>query len=357
MQLLTREDIKIATSISWKQEAFRDFDAIITSPETLFPCTLGVAGFGANQLRFSFIDSDLESDEAASTLAATLQSYIPNARSFGKNTSLVVFFKESGNLGIDAYEAHFWDLLNKLRSFDTRAWPRTIPQNTNDPHWEFSFAGEPIFVVCNTPSHQQRKSRYASRFMITFQPRWVFDGVIGNNAPNSKRIKDEIQRRLRLFDAIEPSPELGAYGTTGNNEWKQYFLGENNNPKVTGCPFHSTSTVSKPAVQKTNVTDLILAIADLLPPTGSIEIERDTPYRIHSLHSHQTDETLHIVQGEIEFQLNGATMHCSAGDRLLLPATTPHASIAGKLGCLYVIATRIVGTQESLTNGQKVTHV
>ena len=84
-------------------------------------------------------------------------------------------------------------------------------------------------------------------------------------------------------------------------------------------------------------------VAELLPEAGSVEVQRDTPGREHALHTHPTDETLHILAGSIAFEVEGRRSECGPGDRLLLPAQTPHASEAGPDGCLYVIALRMVG--------------
>lgn len=334
---------------SWERQAFNAFEAVVSDRQRPFPCTLGVAGLAANQLRFHFIAHDPASPLAARDVAAALQSYVPCARTFGKNTSLVVVFNQSQDLGLPAYEALFWSLLNAVHQLDARPWPRDIPRDTEHERWEFSFAGEPLFVVCNTPSHTLRASRHAGNFMITFQPRWVFDGVIGPYAPHSDRIKGEIRRRLAAFDAVSPSPDLGAFGEAGNREWAQYFLGDTNAPRTMACPFHPHQQGQTPRVIRTSIDRLDQVVGDLLPPTGAVEVQRDTPHRIHSLHRHPVDETLHIVEGQIDFEVAGATFRCGPGDRLLLPAETPHASRAGAPGCLYVIATRTVSTEADAT--------
>jgi cupin superfamily acireductone dioxygenase involved in methionine salvage len=83
-------------------------------------------------------------------------------------------------------------------------------------------------------------------------------------------------------------------------------------------------------------------VMSLLPKTGSVEVQRDTPRREHKTHTHPTDETLLIVGGDITFFAQGQKIHCASGDRILLPANTPHSSIAGEGGCLYIIALRFV---------------
>lgn len=342
MRLSDREYLSRVDEHGWVSEAFQDFEFKMTNPRIAFPCVLGVAGFKANQLRYYFVDAGLDTDDAVFELAAALQSYVPIARGFGKNTSLVVFFNETRDLGVEVFERVFWRILNRLHRLDVKAWPKQIPPQPDECMWEFSFAGEPIFVVCNTPSHRDRKSRHAKNFMLTFQPRWVFDGVVGRDAPNSYRIKREIRRRLALFDVVETSPDLGDYAQENNREWKQYFLRETNTYRRGGCPFNSKVTDRSPMVVSTQLVELEEVVGELLPPTGSVEVQYDTPFRAHAEHVHDVDETLHIVQGEICFDYFGNMTRCKPGDRLLLPANTLHASVAGENGCLYVIATRMV---------------
>jgi uncharacterized protein len=84
------------------------------------------------------------------------------------------------------------------------------------------------------------------------------------------------------------------------------------------------------------------AVKELLPTTGSVEVQRDTPEREHGTHDHPNPETLLIVEGAITFRWQDKEAECGPGDRLLLPQETPHSSVAGRDGCLYIIATRIV---------------
>lgn len=80
------------------------------------------------------------------------------------------------------------------------------------------------------------------------------------------------------------------------------------------------------------------AVYSLLPETGSVEVQRDTPERHHAKHTHPTHEILLIVSGSITFHLGEDDYVCTSGDRLYLPVNTLHASTAGEKGCLYVIS-------------------
>ena len=104
--------------------------------------------------------------------------------------------------------------------------------------WEYCFAGTPMFVVCNTPAHQGRRSRNGLGLTITFQPRWVFDGIEGHT-PAGQKARRTIRARIDRYDALPPSPRLGVYGSEGNREWQQYFLPDDNEtPPRERCPLH-----------------------------------------------------------------------------------------------------------------------
>lgn len=214
----------------WQRILFREFEANLLSETRSFPCIFGVAGFRADQLRYSFLDP-----LNARNVAAVLGSYLSESRGFGPNTSLVIFSRPGQVEPLEAYERRFWRLLCDLAVEDHRPWPIAIPEELDNPRWEFCFAGEPIFVVCNTPAHVSRQSRRASSFMITFQPRWVFDSILDNEV-SAERAFRKVRDRLRRYDFLAPSPALGRYGDSGNREFAQYFLRDVN--EAVDCPFH-----------------------------------------------------------------------------------------------------------------------
>ncbi|WP_330169409.1 YqcI/YcgG family protein [Bartonella grahamii] len=120
-------------------------------------------------LRFGFYNK-----LTAKNMMEDLINYCDNYKNFGKNTSFVAFEEPAPIQSIEVYREKFWSILKDLRMLDDREWPKHIPKNMDDPLWEFCFHGEPMFIVCNTPSHINRISRKSSTFMLTFQPRWIF---------------------------------------------------------------------------------------------------------------------------------------------------------------------------------------
>ncbi|WP_273723962.1 cupin domain-containing protein [Bartonella sp. AU18XJBT] len=85
----------------------------------------------------------------------------------------------------------------------------------------------------------------------------------------------------------------------------------------------------------------------MMPKQGSIEIQRDFPKKIHDWHIHKVNETLLIIEGELDFSYSEKRITCTPGDIIHLPANTRHKSIAAEVGCIYAIAT------ENLTIGDR----
>jgi uncharacterized protein len=231
-QLLTRADVaRTYVGPSWQRVLFSEFEATLTSSSRPFPCTFGVSGLKSDQLRYIFLDPF-----SPETLAPALRAYLSCARSIGRMTSLVAFGRPGPVQCIEAYRERFWALLDGLEAMDDTLRPEGFSRNLDDATWEFCFAGEPIFVVCNTPAHVLRQSRRSTGFMVTFQPRWVFEGITDTDEPRAQRALASVRRLLHDFDAIEPAPFLGKFGDPENREFRQYFIDDTNDAPQ--CPFH-----------------------------------------------------------------------------------------------------------------------
>jgi uncharacterized protein len=220
----------------WGAPYAEDLVRALTSLQKPFPCTFAVAAAKKDSLRFGFIEN-LHDSDTWWPLVGILSDYLKIYQRISRDTSLVIIFPPGYKLlTMVEYYQKFWEILQFLHDNDPEAWPASIPCQVNDKWWEFSFGGVPIFAVCSTPAHDRRKSRSGSTFLITFQPRWVFEGLEASTSrgATARRV---IRDRLRAYDHVEPSPELGAYGSTGNREWRQYFLPDDNQDSLPGCPF------------------------------------------------------------------------------------------------------------------------
>jgi len=228
---LRKSEVGSSFAVStWQSVLFAEFEAQMCSDARPFPCVFGVAGYRQDQLRYLFLDPfDVEA------LGEQLALFVSECRSHGPNTSLVVFSRPRPVQTIDAYYRKLWLTLDQLAALDTRAWPAEIPEQVDHPMWEFSFAGEPIFVVCSTPAHVLRQSRRSSAFMLTFQPRWVFEKILSTDKAAEAAFA-EVRKRLLPYDGTSPSPLLGRYGNQDGREYQQYFLFDENDA-ATQCPF------------------------------------------------------------------------------------------------------------------------
>ena len=67
---------------------------------------------------------------------------------------------------------------------------------------------------------------------------------------------------------------------------------------------------------------------------------RDEAGAAYAAHSHDHDESLWVVDGEITFGVGGAELRLGPGDRLMLPHGTVHTALAGPRGASYLIGER-----------------
>ena len=67
---------------------------------------------------------------------------------------------------------------------------------------------------------------------------------------------------------------------------------------------------------------------------------QDPPGAVYGAHSHDHDESLWVVAGEITFGVDGGDLRLQPGDRLMLPAHTVHTARAGTAGATYLIGQR-----------------
>nr|WP_221301804.1 YqcI/YcgG family protein [Texcoconibacillus texcoconensis] len=226
------------TLSSWKQEAFRSFSSTIADDENTYPCVPGRHGFLTNNLRFSFI-SDPREESSAEELVNALEEYGSISRDTGNYASLVVFVETPKDMveryDVEDYRELFWTVINNVTSFDPKEWPEDIPSDPSDHKWEFCFNGEAYFVFCATPAHEVRKSRQFPCLLLAFQPRWVFN-EINDSTVFGRKMKEQIRKRLLEYDGISVHPDLKWYGEEDNNEWKQYFISDDDS-SPSKCPF------------------------------------------------------------------------------------------------------------------------
>ena len=219
----------------WARDAYERYREVIL--DTRFPCYFGTKAEQRDRTRFSYV-GDGERDH----LPHALQQFIAHSRAHPKHRSVfVVFFEPDGqHRTLEDDEARFWELLGWLHEHDPEPWPADVPTDPSDPHWEYCFANDPMFVFPCSPAYRSRLSRrMGPYYMVCFQPRRVFYGV-ESGSPAGQRARQRIWARVRDWDPVEPHPELEhmAYGDAEMREWKQYVLPDENTALLQRCPFH-----------------------------------------------------------------------------------------------------------------------
>jgi uncharacterized protein len=223
----------------WERTALEKFEAKMKDKLNPFPCIPATIGFNLNQIRYGFA-GDPRKASTLEEVAEMLNEYTLKSKGLGRYTSLIIFYDTSEYLidkyNVEEFEQLFWQQLNGLREKDNQEWPQHIPEDPHSPIWEFCYNGEPYFMYCASPAHQNRKSRHFDYFMLAITPRWVLQ-EFNTSASSAAKIKSHIRNRLSLYDSIEVHPDLNSYGNEDNYEWKQYFL-RDDDTSLSKCPFH-----------------------------------------------------------------------------------------------------------------------
>ncbi|MCM3132996.1 YqcI/YcgG family protein [Paenibacillus polysaccharolyticus] len=219
----------------WQRDAYRLFSAKMSDREVRFPCIPATQAYALGHLRYGFVFQSKRLP-LAEQLSAIVTEYGASSRSFGDYSSLVIFFEnEKEPKDVLSYEQSFWNLLSEMRTLDTKSWPADIPEDPENPLWEYCYNDERYFVYCGTPAHISRQSRHFPYLMLAMTPRWVLD--LWNEQPQrAAAIGPRIRARLAAYDAIPAHPELKQYGAEGNLEYKQYFL-RDDDTAPSKCPF------------------------------------------------------------------------------------------------------------------------
>lgn len=63
----------------------------------------------------------------------------------------------------------------------------------------------------------------------------------------------------------------------------------------------------------------------------------DASGALYPSHIHQNLTAHIVINGEITITMNGKSHFCKPGDRLDVPANTPHTATIGENGCTYVV--------------------
>ncbi|RBI62380.1 hypothetical protein DMJ13_10945 [halophilic archaeon] len=220
---------------AWKKKRYLEFRK--TMRDTRYPCHFAVHAERNDSARYLFA-GDARDRDALLKVREGLRQYLERYRSIAKRTTLVIFFKPTTEDQTEQeYRKQFWGVLEFLNAWDPEPWPSDIPEDPNDPEWEFCFSGEPIFIVGRAPFYTDRKSRYTPYGLeMTIQPRGTLDDISGDTM-EGQQARSVIRDRLKDYDDIDSHPDIGDYGDPNTREWKQYLLPTSNEEGLNEFPF------------------------------------------------------------------------------------------------------------------------
>lgn len=203
-----------------------------------FPCYFGIESVKNGEPLYTAVPSMTDKD-ALLALGRVLGEYLETYKTHSEAASLVTFFKPPADQLTEAdYHEHLWHILQFLHVHDPEPWPEGIPTDPDDPYWEFSFAGKPMFPTCRAPFYDQRKSRYCPVGLeITFQPRELFETLdVTADTERGQQARDTIHDRIEAYDGVCPHADIGDWGVDGDREWHQYMLSSDESQAPDVCP-------------------------------------------------------------------------------------------------------------------------
>ncbi|WP_255151398.1 YqcI/YcgG family protein [Halorarius halobius] len=234
----------------WVQDHWETFEQGLTGTRDgePFPCFFGAESVRAGEPLYTVVPS-LSLREDLLQLGEVLREYLAVHEDHGERASLVTFFKPPERpFSEREWHETLWHVLQFLHLHDPEPWPADIPTDPDDPEWEFSYAGVPMFPTCRAPFYSKRASRYCPVGLeITFQPRRLFENLnVTADHPQGQQAREIIQERLRDYDGHPPHPLLGDWGVEGDREWHQYMLPEDERQAPDACPMTVTRDHLKP---------------------------------------------------------------------------------------------------------------
>lgn len=231
--VLSQEDLDQfqAELPNWFKREYKKFRQKVLDRK--YPCHFGTIAEKKRELRYLFVE-----DEDANAIAYGLRSFLELSRANPSvKYALILFIKPAPALSsLDYYADQFWRILKNLIRQDSAPWPDNRPQKPEDPNWEFCFDGEPMFVFSANPGYYLRDTRvFGKSHLMLFQPRRIFNGIEGGTFAGT-RAREQIRKRMKKWEDMPAHPDMGSYGDPASQEWKQYFLPDDNTPLPNVCP-------------------------------------------------------------------------------------------------------------------------
>ncbi|MFD1747582.1 YqcI/YcgG family protein [Rhizobium helianthi] len=149
---------------------------------------------------------------------------------------LLVLFEPVAHLSSTSdYQELFISSMQYLIDHDPIPWVDGTPTAPEREFWSMCFQGQQIFVNVSHPQNLKRRSRNLCDCMVlVINPRERFDIVAGIHKKGFA-MRQKIRENIDLYDDVPRSPLLGHY-ESGDLEWPQYMLPDDNETPPLRCP-------------------------------------------------------------------------------------------------------------------------
>lgn len=185
----------------------------ILGPE--YPC-LGARSVFKRERATLVLHDDLEAPETARALLEQLREYAATVDPEEGFVSFVAGFRGPEVRDEKHFEEMLWGLLQRLHDVDEQPWAPEVSADPNDPHFAFSIAGTPFFIVGLHPK-ASREARRMPLPVLVFNLHEQFESL--REEGGFERMRDTIRRRdEELQGSINPM--VSDHGET--SEARQY---------------------------------------------------------------------------------------------------------------------------------------
>ncbi|MFE9660189.1 YqcI/YcgG family protein [Streptomyces sp. NPDC005955] len=203
-----------------------------------YPCHFGSIGENRGTNHYTYWDLHQDFASEAQATARALRVFIEmQLASPDERLSLLIL---AGPPSVDAdfawYRDLFWRMLSTVHEHDQISWPVGTLGDPEDPNWEFTFAGEPLFTFGTCPAYGPRRSRVLGEcLVIGVQCRRVFDSISGSTAAG-RAAKKRIRQSLAEYESVPVLEDAGDGQGSTLEKWKQYFPEVDGKPLSGKCP-------------------------------------------------------------------------------------------------------------------------
>lgn len=180
-----------------------------------YPC-LGARSVFRRDRATVVVHDDMEAPETARALFEELKAYTEEVDADDGFVSFMAAFRGPEVRDEKHFEQLLWDLLQRLHDVDQEPWAPEVSADPNDPHFGFSVAGTPFFIVGLHPQ-ASREARRMPLPVLVFNLHEQFEAL--RESGGFERMRDTIRRRDEELQG-SVNPMVGDWGQ--DSEARQY---------------------------------------------------------------------------------------------------------------------------------------